>query len=292
MRCFDLHCDTLTECCKRGLTLGSPGTQWQLRAARAFERYVQVFAIFIPDTLRGAQAVAYFQKNLRFFQEQKGRLAGVHPLLSVEGGSVLAGSLERVALLCRAGVRLLTLTWNGDNEIGSGVRGSGGGLTTFGKRLLPALEEAGIYADLSHLNEVGFWEVARLSRQPLLASHSNARAICNHPRNLTDAQFCAIRDSGGLVGLNFYRYFISEDGANAGWDGLWRHIAHFLALGGEQVLALGGDLDGAAEDPHGMAPGLDGNHHLPGLYEYLSHRLDKSILNRLFYENASRFFSM
>ena len=117
---------------------------------------------------------------------------------------MLGGRLERVQDLKDRGVAMLTLTWNGENELGRGVLSPGDtGLTPFGRRAVRALERAGIVVDVSHASPELFWDVAELAERPIVASHSNAKAVCGHPRNLTKEQFLAIRDRGGLVGLNF-----------------------------------------------------------------------------------------
>lgn len=107
------------------------------------------------------------------------------------------------------------------------------------------MEAAGILIDLSHASPELFWDVAAMAEKPLVASHSNAKKLCGHPRNLTDEQFEAIRHSGGVVGLNFFRAFLNDQPEKASmWDVL-RHAEHFLSMGGEDALAMGGDWDGA-----------------------------------------------
>ena len=125
-----------------------------------------------------------------------GRVGG---LLTVEGGAVLGGRLDLIEELRRDGVRALTLTWNGANELGSGCE-TEEGLTPFGRRSVAALEQAGIAVDVSHLNDAGFRDLCAAAKRPFLATHSNARSICPVPRNLADWQICEIRDRGGIIG--------------------------------------------------------------------------------------------
>ncbi len=304
MKLFDLHCDTITECWRRGLSL-QENRELHISLARGlrYTPWFQCFAIWIPDELRGQAAVDFFMGAASYVQ----RAAAVcgknitvcrkkedfnekdnccNALLTVEGGAVLAGDLANVALLERAGVKALTLTWNGGNEIGDGAMAPAPkGLTAFGRQVIPALEQSGIVVDVSHASDPLFYDVAALAQKPIIATHSNARAVCGHPRNLTDAQFQIIRERGGLVGLNLHRWFLREDGA-AAFDDVFRHVYHFLSLGGETTLALGTDFDGAEV----LAPvgGIEG---LEALGEYFYKRgLGSVLIDRIFYQNAKEFF--
>ena len=139
-------------------------------------------------------------------------------ILTVESGAALGGKLEHIQDFQRLGVRMCTLTWNGATELGRGVMAPGTtGLTDFGRQAVAAMEDAGILVDLSHASPELFWDVAEMARKPLVASHSNAKAICGHPRNLTKEQFEAICHSGGLVGLNFFTAFLNDQPKKHPW---------------------------------------------------------------------------
>lgn len=145
---------------------------------------------------------------------------------------MLGGKLERIQDLKDRGVAMLTLTWNGENELGRGVLSPGDtGLTPFGRRAVKALERAGIVVDVSHASPELFWDVAELAERPMVASHSNAKAVCGHPRNLTKEQFLAIRDRGGLVGLNFYQSFLNDRPQEASREDVLRHARVFPGPG-------------------------------------------------------------
>ena len=303
MRIIDLHCDTLTECEKRGLTLLSGQTQL------AFDRlgvdgWCQAVAVFMPDTLRGREAVEYFDRVYAFWLAQqdahRGAFAEAKNLaedcmpspecptafLTVEGGSVLAGDLSRIAMLAQRGVRMLTLTWNGANELGGG-QAEDIGLTPIGRQAIPLLEQHGIIVDVSHLGDNGFWEVAGLAKRPFVASHSNARAVCGHPRNLTDDQFKAIVQAGGLVGINFYTCFISQDGRDPSPRKLVEHIHHFAALGGEDHIALGSDYDGAS-----VPDWMDRSEKLDcAISLMIKSGLEPALAEKICYKNARAFFA-
>lgn len=176
-------------------------------------------------------------------------------VLHIEGAEMIGEDLDALYVLHQAGLRSLGPVWSRDNVFASGVPfrfpaspDTGPGLTPAGRDLVRACNELGIMIDLSHMNEKGFFDVARLSDAPLVASHSNAHAVCASTRNLTDAQLEAIRDSGGLVGLNYASGFLDPDGR--GGPGLplevmLRHTDHLLGIVGEHGVGLGSDFDGA-----------------------------------------------
>lgn len=182
----------------------------------------------------------------------KGRIAGV---LHMEGAEAIGPDLDALYLFHEMGLRSLGPVWSRPTVFGEGVPfrfpgtpDIGAGLTEAGRDLVRLCNQLGILIDLSHLNEAGFNDVAALSHAPLVATHSNAHAICPSPRNLTDRQLHAIRDSGGMVGLNFATFFLNPDGrsrADTPWDVLRRHLDHLIAEVGEDHVGLGSDFDGA-----------------------------------------------
>ena len=250
MRFFDLHCDTITKLFAQKQSLFDGDAQINISKASNLDRWNQVFAIFIPDTLRGEDAFRYFLDVTRYYNEQicinySTSSVKVNHLLSVEGGAVLAGKLENIDVLKENSVKLMTLTWNGENELGFGVS-ENKGLKDFGRKCVRKLEESDIVVDVSHLSDAGFYDVAEESTKPFVATHSNSRKMCNDPRNLTDEQFLHIRSVGGIVGINFHRPFVTMEGDYI--SSLMSHIEHFLSLGGEKCLCIGSDFDGADMD--------------------------------------------
>ena len=125
-------------------------------------------------------------------------------------------------------------------------------LTDFGKAVVKEMNRLHMTPDVSHSSEGGFWSTLETSTRPVVATHSNAKKLCAHPRNLTDEQFTAIKDSGGLVGINIYPPFLADDAKKASLGDVIKHIEHFLSLGGEDTLALGGDLDGIPAPVRGI----------------------------------------
>ncbi len=182
-------------------------------------------------------------------------------IISCEGGEMLEGSLARLdEFHARARLRMIALTWNFENEIGHPAKlGPEGGLKPFGFELLREMDRRGILADTSHLNEAGFWDVCEKSALPPIASHSDCRWLCDVPRNLRKEQVKAIIERGGFIGVNFYGFFLKEDG-RATMDDVVRHIDALCEMGAEKVIGFGSDFDGIEVWPEGLAhPGEFGN---------------------------------
>ena len=188
-------------------------------------------------------------------------------VLHVEGAEAIDTRLEALDVLYEAGLRSIGPVWSRPNAFGHGVPfdfprhpDTGPGLTSAGRRLVRRCNELGVMIDLSHLTERGFWDVARISDAPLVATHSNAHALCPSPRNLTDAQLDVIALSGGVVGLNYAVGFLREDGrrdASTPVAEIARHARYIADQIGVDHVALGSDFDGAiVPDELGDASGL------------------------------------
>jgi len=175
-------------------------------------------------------------------------------LISIEGGEALEGDLATLRIYHRLGVRAVGLTWNERNQIAEGVGKcrSGGGLTDFGVSVVAEMNRLGMIIDVSHISEPGFFDVLGVSKHPIVASHSNARAVCGHVRNLTDRQIRTLADNGGVMGMNFAPQFLVEHG-KACLDDVVRHIDYIVnLLGNSKHVGLGGDLDGISRTPEGL----------------------------------------
>ncbi len=217
-----------------------------------------------------------------------GTIAGV---MHMEGAEAIAPDLDQLHLWHAMGLRSLGPVWSRPTVFGHGVPfaypsspGTGDGLTAAGRDLVRACNGLRVLIDLSHLNEAGFDDVARLSDVPLVATHSNAHAVTPSSRNLTDRQLAQIRETGGMVGLNFATAFLGPDGRKEpgiGWDPMLRHLDHLIAHLGEGGVGFGSDFDGATvPDVLGDVTGL------PALHAAMRrHGFDETLLRRLSHEN-------
>ncbi len=178
---------------------------------------------------------------------------GPFGVISREGGEALEGRMDRLhEFYNTSGIRMIALTWNFENEIGYPAKyGPKPGLKTFGFQLLKEMDRLGIYADVSHLNEAGFWDICENMTLPPIASHSNNRELCDVPRNLYKNQINAIIEKKGYIGINFYTAFLT-DRETAVIDDVLRHIDSILDLGGEDILGFGSDFDGIERWPVGL----------------------------------------
>ncbi len=184
--------------------------------------------------------------------------SGVCGILSCEGGEMLRGSIDILREFDDdVHMRLIALTWNYDNEIGTPAAvDATTGLKSFGFTLLQEMDRRGIAADVSHLNEKGFWDVIKNARIAPLASHSNCRWLCDHKRNLTKEQVRALIDRKGFIGINFYPFFLTGN-EKAKVDDVIRHIDAICEMGGEDILGFGSDFDGIEVWPDGLMDPTD-----------------------------------
>lgn len=323
IRIFDLHCDTLDRLAlheaipeagfaaedahipaERMSSLADNDAHIDLlRMQKAGYAWCQCFAAFIPDHIGVEMGWRVFTTVRDYFFAQVEQHAGLIEqvrdardvrriigegccagMFTVEGGSFIEGSVERVHAAADAGVKMLTLTWNGKNAIASG-NNTGDGLTAFGREVVRTMEERRMVVDVSHLNDRSFFDVLEVAQRPFAASHSNARAICGHPRNLTDDQFRALVERGGIAGLNFCREFVRDDGADPTRDDVLRHVDHWLSLGGEHAVALGSDYDGC-DVPSWLEPAEN----IGELHALFAKEFGASIADAICFENACAFF--
>lgn len=282
MKFFDLHCDTITECYLKNKKLKTNDLDISLDKAKCIDEWNQVFAIWMPDEYRGKEAEDYYEKVYAKFREECKAVKGA--ILAVEGGSALGGKLENVEKLARDGVKIITLTWNKENELASGCFSEKDeGLTAFGKEAVKKMVNFGITPDVSHLGEKGFYDLCETIDSPFIASHSDVYSLNPHPRNLKDEQIKIIIERKGLIGLNFYNKFLG-DGNSV--QKLLAHAEHILLLGGEDVLCLGSDFDGCTINEE-----IKGIDKMPSLYDAFSSRFGKTLADKIFFENANNYFN-
>ncbi|RRI04958.1 membrane dipeptidase [Mesorhizobium tamadayense] len=259
----------------------------ELPRAEAITSTIGMASILFRLERAGALTVCRSAADIRDAMA-KGSIAAV---FHIEGVEAIDPELAMLDVLHAAGLRSLGIVWSRPNAFGNGVPfrfpsspDTGPGLTDAGKALVKACNQLKIMIDLSHLNEKGFRDVAVLSDAPLVATHSNMHAICGHSRNLTEWQLGAIRETGGMVGLNFATGFLREDGrmnADTGLDIMVRHIDSLLQALGEDGVGLGSDFDGA------MIPAVIGDvAGLPKLIDALAARgFGRALIEKIAYRN-------
>ncbi len=316
---IDLHCDTLMLAWLKkqndAFEIGS--SMADVRKLAAGGCRAQLFAIFLPpgeslkkhdaslsdeayigalhgifentvskhgDVLAKALNAAEIEKNA-----SEGKLSAI---LSMEDCRAVEGNFENIKRFYDMGVRVMGLTWNLPNCFG--VSNSpdpavmNAGLTDFGKEAVPYMQSLGMIPDVSHLSDGGFWDVARFSTKPFIASHSNCRALNPHPRSLTDEMIRALADRGGVMGVNFYGAFLGKDTEStlSTVDGIAAQLRHRINVGGIECAAIGTDfdgIDGELEIPDASA--------MPRLFDELAKRgFTAYELEHIAYKNAERVF--
>lgn len=303
---FDLHCDTALALVGReyqaGPGLRSNKLHIDLERAGTLAGYCQCFACFTTpqmqqwyqkspvdiferemdailanlaaneDVIRQAFSAADVSKNL-----EEGRMSAI---LTLEGTAGISYDPALLEDLHHLGFRIASLVWNEQNPL-AGSHHTGGGLTDRGREFVKEAQRLGILMDVSHLSDEGFFDLMDITQAPVIATHSNSRAVRGHSRNLTDEMFMEIVRTGGVAGLNLYKDFVGED---ADIDKCCDHVFHFLELdpSGKHI-ALGGDLDGCDPLPRDFA----GIQDYPKLSARLLERgLDEKTLRDIFWNNA------
>lgn len=303
---FDLHCDTALRLL--GETLNEPGNlkhnklHIDLDRASKLEAYCQCFACYTtPMMLQryNLSPIVIFEREIATIQREvdkhkrmirfaysaedveANREAGkMSAILTIEGPAGFEFDPELLENLYQVGFRISTLGWNEHNVL-TGSHKTGGGLSDKGREYVREAQRLGMLVDVSHISDQGFWDIMEISQAPIVASHSNSRAVCDHSRNLTDDMFKAICQTGGVAGFNQCAPFVGE---NPNLDTVCDHIFHFLELDptGKHI-ALGGDLDGCDEIPEGF----EGVQSYPAMAQRLLERgLSEQMLCDIFWNNA------
>lgn len=286
MMYFDLHCDSISKAYKEKTSVFTDDFAVKIQSNKFLKRE-QCFALWLDDELQGEPAFSYCKKLLSFFDEEKNKieLCNVLPHLTIENGSALGGELNNIEYFKTKGVIMMSLTWNGENDLASGVNFSSG-LKPLGKEAVKEIEKNDIILDVSHLNEEGFKDVLNISNNPFVASHSCCYDICPHRRNLKSWQIKQIIAMGGIIGINFYPTFLGV-GEGSIFDKIRQNIELIVSLGGENNIALGSDFDGAK-----MSKSLFSADDVPNLYSYLKNcGMSENFLDKVFYSNARSFLT-
>lgn len=297
---FDLHCDTAYEMRRRRQGLLQNKLAVSLQNAEQFEHYTQVMALWTDHNLsdeEGFDACLEMLENLkrdealtsgraRIVCKLESTDSATSLILAVEDARILAGKIHRVDLLYSLGVRILTPLWKGVTCIG-GSHDTNTGLTEFGRAAIDRAILCGMISDISHASVEAadeIFEIARRYHAPVIASHSNAHAVCPVSRNLRDRQVAQILATDGVIGLNLHVDFLTEKGQATVAD-ILPHIEHFLALGAENAICLGCDMDGCT-----LPPDISGIAELSRLAETMGRsNYPDALIQKIFFENASRF---
>lgn len=302
---FDLHCDTALRILNKNPdkleSLRSNKLHIDLERAKTLPGYAQCFACFTTTRQSSGDmaAIGLFEKEmatiLRETEENEDliRLAYsakdvemnlenglMSAILTIEGPAGIDFNPYILEDLYKIGYRITTLSWNEKNPL-TGSCVTGGGLTEEGREYVKEAQRVGMVVDVSHISDEGFWDIIEITQKPVIASHSNSRALCNVPRNLTDDMYRAICKTGGTVGINLYNDFLGE---NPTVDTVCDHIFHFLQVAGsDNHLSLGSDFDGMERLP----AGITGIQDYPKLAERLLERgLDEETVYKVFWKNA------
>lgn len=276
LKVIDMHCDTFFEIYlakKRGekIVINSNHLTIDLNKMKAGDYLLQNFAMFIPlDRVENPlqallEMIEIYDREIEENSEYIGKVftyanieeninAGkLSTMLTIEEGGACMGDLALLEKLHEKGVRMMTLTWNFENELAypntvaslSGYSpNSKYGLKELGFRFVEEMERLGIIVDVSHLSDDGFWDVCSVCKRPFVASHSNARSLCAHTRNLSDDMIRALSDRGGVIGMNFCNLFLDENNPISTIESIVRHIKYIKNVGGIDCVALGTDYDG------------------------------------------------
>lgn len=264
MNLIDFHCDTILKIYENNSNLKNNEFSIDIEKLKKANSLAQFFALFIDfkstkDPLQ--KCLNMLDKFYAEVDKNKDSIAGarnyddlmlnksqgkISAFLTIEEGGVLKGSLSNLRNFHRLGVKLITLTWNFPNEIGYpniDYKYQRKGLTPFGIELVEEMNKLNMIVDVSHLSDGGFYDVAKYSKAPFIASHSNAREITKNPRNLTNDMIKILAEKGGIVGLNFFGKFLGG-GEFSKVDDMITHVKHIVNVGGIGVLSLGSDFDG------------------------------------------------
>ena len=258
----DLHADTIQYGLDNNLSLDDISLSFNTFDTRDYLPYIQFLACFVHDDFsksgfsRVNKMLDYYfkeeQKNSKTIYTIKNK-QDIHDivfnnklgtLLTVENGAALDGKAENIYKLFERCVRAMTITWNYDNELGSGNMSKiDTGLSKFGKRCIDIMNNIGMIVDVSHASRKTFWDIANITTKPIIASHSNAYAICNHNRNLTDMQIKEIANLHGIIGVTYYNKFLSNNNRTSIGD-VVKQIEYISHLVGTDYVCVGSDFDG------------------------------------------------
>lgn len=321
MKVIDMHCDTIFEINrlqKEGQNVGLRDNQLNisLKKMQAGDYLLQNFAMFTPlkqvdDPIQHVQDLidTFYQEieknhdliNVVYSYDdicQNMRNHKMSALLTLEEGAVINYDLAYLRNYYRLGVRMITLNWNyvngigypnfdmNDDRHGFHCCDRENGLTEFGIAYVQECERLGIIIDVSHLSDAGFYDVLKYTTKPFVASHSNARGICDHARNLSDEMIQELAKRRGVMGINFASDFLDEDDNMSRISSMIQHIQHIVEVGGIDCIGLGTDFDGIPQNLE-----LKDASYMPQLYQALKDaHFSQEEIEKIFYKNVLRVY--
>ncbi len=281
MNFFDLHCDTPYRCYTEKIDPSNNALAVSFDKGKGFDKWYQCFAVWINDNVENPYR---FYKSVLadFKQKLKSKPENLTPILTVEGGSLIEDDIDRVSRIANDGIKVLTLTWNGENSIAGGAN-TDVGLKDFGRRVIYELNHQKMICDLSHLNKRSFYGAIEIADFPCV-THSSIEFVNAHRRNIDDNQLKLLLQKNGIFGLCFYPEFLGQGSA---FENIYKNIYHILDLGYEDNLCIGSDFDGAY-----MSHELSDVSDIESLYSFLkSKKINENILNKIFFDNAYNYFN-
>lgn len=327
MKIIDMHCDTIMALMNKTDNLRKSNNMIDLGKLQKGDYLLQCFAMFVPyvskDNKENYSPFEMCNKMIdRYYLEIEQNKDLIAPaftyedienniknnkmtaLLTIEEGGVCLGNIEFLRNFYRLGVRMMTLTWNFKNEIATpnidyfsvtreqiqkeGFKANTtDGLTEFGIEVVKEMNRLGMVIDCSHLGDKGFYDVIKYSTKPIVCSHSNARSVCNHPRNMTDDMLFKLKENGGVTGINYCRAFVKEENSLATVEDMIKHITYIKNLIGIDYVGLGSDFDGIGNSDIELKDASMMNKLIEGLKKegYTQEEIDK-----ICYKNVLRVF--
>jgi len=309
MKVIDLHCDVLYQLAKMEEPFSFEDTdmlQANKKRLISGEVQVQFFAIFISPEIPQHEKFMAALRQIELFHTKVlapnpemvhitdwSQLDELHEgeigaVLTLEGLDMIGEDLGKLQVLLDAGIKLVGLTWNPANAVAHGADEAPHlGLTEFGSQVVDVLNERNILIDVSHLNEQSFWDVIKVAKH-LVASHSNSRSLCDHPRNLTDDQAKALVEAGGHIHFVYYPLFIKAGVETVILDDLMQHVSHFADLVGSEHLGLGSDFDGISVFVEGLRDAGDTQQVIQALHNHFTAEEVKGIASGNFKKYIQR----
>lgn len=326
MNIIDMHCDTIMKLCiaekknENSNLRENINNHIDLIKMKDGDYLAQCFAMFVPFKVENPFEMC-MQMIDKYYQEieknkdiilpaysykdiienkKNGKMSSI---LTIEEGGVTKCNLSYLRLFYKLGVRMITLTWNYENGIGFPnfkykendkpdfkTPNIKDGLTPFGKEMVKEMNKLGIIIDVSHLSDAGFYDVLENTKGPFVASHSNARSVCNHVRNLTDDMIKRLSSRGGVMGINYAADFLHDEDENGEHfskiEYIVKHIKHIVSIGGINCVGLGSDFDGIEKELE-----LKDASFLPKLKDALEKEgFNEEEIDKIFYKNVLRVF--